>query len=75
MTSPTWPQAFLLMAMRAFLFADEWLWIWLSLKLWREVDMPTGLALGILLPAGVVAIYLIGYKMQWRMERRFGVAE
>lgn len=64
-----------MLGLRLFLFADEWLWIWYSLKLWREAGWPTWLALGIFLPAGVVAIYLIGYRMDWKMQRRFGAQE
>lgn len=74
------------LASRAFLFADEWLWIatclWLLLRLarWAEVWRAPMLgatqpwrrcvwlwALLLVLLAGAVAIYLIGYPMLWRL--------
>jgi len=58
--TPTWS--------RLFLFLDEWLGIALLVHAWYARDWAFFFAFGI---PWAVAVYGVGYRMQWAMEKRW----
>lgn len=57
---------------RLTLMVDEWLGIALCLWLWRQKDYT---ALAVAATGLVVFVYLVGYPMHWKLERRWAEHE